>query len=117
MKVILYKEQTLKSGCDIALSNRLYVSGWNLSSNLKRARKTNAGEISIVYKDDKPIACAYADNRGHVDTFCRKSERRKGYGTLAVSQLDQYKEGKLKGSYGIDGSEKFYNKLKVKYVG
>lgn len=40
MKVVLYKEDTLKLGCDIALKNRLYVSGWSLSANLKHARKT-----------------------------------------------------------------------------
>ena len=117
MKVVLYKEETLKEGCSIALRNRLYVSGWCMSSNLKRARKSGVGEVSIVYKDGIPVACAYADEYGYAGTFCRKSERRKGYGTLAISQLDQYKEGKLKGSYGIDGSKSFYDKVKVKYVG
>lgn len=117
MKVVLYKEETLKEGCDIALRNRLYVSGWNLSSDLKRARQSGTGEVSIVYKDDIPIACAYADKYGYVGTFCRKNERRKGYGTLAISHLDQYKEGKLVGSYGIDGSRNFYEGIKVKYIG
>lgn len=117
MKVVLYKEGTLKEGCDIALLNRLYVSGWNLSAHLKQARDTGSGEISVVYKDKKPVACAYADKYGYVDTFCRKSERRKGYGTLAISHLDQYKEGKLKGSYGVDGSRDFYEKVKIKYIG
>ena len=117
MKVVLYKEDTLKLGCDIALKNRLYVSGWNLSANLKRARKTGKGEVSIVYLDDLPVACAYSDDYGHVDTFCRKQQRRKGFGTLALSALDGYKAGKLKGFYGINGSSDFYKKAKVKYVG
>lgn len=117
MKVILYKEYTLKEGCDIALRNRLYVSGWRLSSKLKHSRQTNKGEIAIVYKGDKPVACSHADNYGYIDTFCRKSERRKGYGTLAVSHLDQYKESKVKGSYGIDGSPDFYEKAGIKYIG
>lgn len=116
MKVVLYKEETLKEGCDIALRNRLYVSGWDLSSDLKRARQSGTGEVSIVYKDDIPIACAYADKYGHVCTFCRKSERRKGYGSLAISHLDQYKEGKLKGSYGIEASEAFYKSVGVQYI-
>lgn len=116
MKVVLYKEETLKEGCDIALRNRLYVSGWNLSSDLKRARQSGTGEVSIVYKDDIPIACAYADKYGYVGTFCRKSERRKGYGSLAISHLDQYKEGKLKGSYGIEASEAFYKSVGVQYI-
>ena len=48
MKVVLYKEDTLKLGCDIALKNRLYVSGWNLSANLKRPKNTGKGEVSTV---------------------------------------------------------------------
>ena len=117
MKVVLYKEDTLKLGCDIALKNRLYVSGWKLSANLKHARKTGKGEVSIVYLDDLPVACAYSDDYGYVDTFCRKQQRRKGFGMLALSTLDGYKDGKLKGSYGINGSSDFYKKAKVKYVG
>lgn len=116
MKVVLYKEETLKEGCSIALQNRLYVSGWCMSSNLKRARKSGVGEVSIVYKDGTPVACAYSDNYGFVSTFCRKSERRKGYGSLAISHLDQYKEGKLKGSYGIEASEAFYKSVGVQYI-
>ena len=116
MKVVLYKEETLKEGCDIALHNRLYVSGWNLSSDLQRARQSGTGEVSIVYKDDIPIAYAYVDKCGYVGTFCRKSERRKGYGSLAISHLDQYKEGKLKGSYGIEASEAFYKSVGVQYI-
>ena len=117
MKVVLYKEETLKEGCSIALQNRLYVSGWCMSSNLKRARKSGVGEVSIVYKDGTPVACAYSSDYGHVSTFCRKQQRRKGFGMLALSALDGYKDGKLKGSYGIDGSSDFYKKAKVKYVG
>ena len=117
MKVVLYKEDTLKEGCDIALRNRLYVSGWSLSKLLRCAIETGNGEVSIVYKGFKPVACAYADKHGYVGTFCRKNERRNGYGTLAISHLDQYKEGKLMGSYGIDGSRNFYEGIKVKYIG
>ena len=116
MKVVLYKEETLKEGCSIVLRNRLYVSGWRMSSNLKHARKSGVGEVSIVYKDGTPVACACSDNYGFVGTFCRKSERRKGYGSLAISHLDQYKEGKLKGSYGIEASEAFYKSVGVQYI-
>ena len=117
MKVVLYKEGTLKLGCDIALKSRLYVSGWNLSASLKHARKTGEGEVSIAYLDGLPVACAYSDNYGYVSTFCRKQQRRKGFGMLALSMLDRYKDGKLKGSYGINGSSDFYKKAKVKYIG
>ena len=117
MKVVLYKEDTLKLGCDIALKNRLYVSGWNLSAILKHARKTVKGEVRSVYLDDIPVACAYSGDYGYVATFCRKQQRRKGFGMLALSALDGYKDGKLKGSRGIDGSSDFYKKAKVKYVG
>ena len=115
IKIVNYTEDTLADGCNLALKNRLYVSGWRLSKDLKNAREKKQGEISIVFKNDTPVALAFADKCSYISTFCKKSERRKGYGSLAVQSLNCKEIAK--GSYGIDGSETFYTKNKIKYIG
>lgn len=74
-----------QEAADLALKHRLYVSGWCLSGALQRIRAGN-GEAVIVQVNNKYVAvAAYED--GVLQVFTRKSERRKGYGTLAVKTL------------------------------
>lgn len=107
-------------GCNIALKSRLYVSGWNLSGELKYLRKYPfSGKVSITFADDKPVAVAVLRG-GVVECFCRKSERKKGYGGKTLSSLLS-KEREVTVCQGIEGSYSFFSKaipssVKVCYI-
>ena len=110
--MVEYKILDVAEAADIALKNRLYVSGWCLSGDLKDYRaKPNWGDLKIVlaYDDDKPVGVV-VDCRGDVQAFVRKSHRRRGiasgairYGDIVVKHYGD----------GINGSEVFFEKMKV----
>jgi hypothetical protein len=127
-KVKVFPGELVKQGADIALKSRLYVSGWDLSDRLKQLRKgTLKGTVALTYEDDKPVAVAVAYDtfQGRLialQAFCRKSERRRGYGTIAVDaaqrmQRNRNPAGKMYWSTGIDGSRKFWQNLDDKLNG
>lgn len=111
----------------IALRNRLYVSGWELSYTFQRIIKFSGitgTATCIVYNNNIPIAitviCKYT---GNISSFTRKAERNKGFGKLAIQTLLQAIEpdwldmpvvGHNMGSIGCD---KFFKKcgLDVEY--
>lgn len=127
-KVKVFPGELVKQGADIALKNRLYVSGWDLSGKLKQLRAGGlTGTVALTYEDDKPVAVAVAFDKfnGHrieLQVFCRKAERRKGYGTIAVDaaqrmQRNKNPNGALYWSTGIDGSSNFWQNLDDKLNG
>lgn len=100
-----------KEKADIALKNRLYISGWGLSGQLKSARKyPDVYEVSLEYLDGKPVGVAVLGYGGHVSIFVRKDCRRKGIGTKLINSFgDKVKEV----SWGICGSEDFFDAVNV----
>ena len=127
-KVKVFPGELAGAGADIALKSRLYVSGWGLSIRLKQLREGELkGTVALTYEDDKPVAVAvafdtYQGRLIELQAFCRKAERRKGYGTIAVDaaqrmQRDRNPAGKMYWSAGIAGSRKFWQNLDDKLNG
>ena len=118
--VSLFTDDTLAQGADIALKHRLYVSGWSLSHILKAIRGPSSsysyshgtGAIAIVAVGGTPVAVAVY-RRGDINTFCRKSMRRRGYGSLAVAKIKETVKDKVRYFPGIEGSGSFYHNLGI----
>ena len=118
--VSLFTDDTLAQGADIALKHRLYVSGWSLSHILKAIREPSSSysslystsAIAIVAVRGTPVAVAVY-RRGEINTFCRKSMRRSGYGTLAVTKIKETVKSKMCYSPGIEGASIFYHNLGI----
>lgn len=117
MEVRTYKGSDLKIGAKLALKHRLFVSGWNINTDLHFILKNNDEDndqfrIALVFKDDNPVCIALLEG-SKLQVFCRKSERFKGYGTKAaysITEVNRY----FRWEFGIDGSAVFFNKLKGK---
>lgn len=102
MKVKVYDGKTIVEGADLALKNRLYVSGWALSDELKWARHEGMRldqwtsvnpdyhqryKIALAFKDNVPVAVVLWT--GHtMMAFCRAAERRNGYASACVKALN-----------------------------
>lgn len=105
----------------IALSNRLYVSGWELSYYLQHiiqsstTQHTQSG-ITLIFKDDKPVSVCLLAHGGEINTFTRKAMRKNGLGKLAVNQMMKYKPP-VYNAYGhgngVVGASSFYKKCNV----
>lgn len=101
---------------DIALKNRLYVSGWCLSQDLKDIRAGNIKNAKVVLaeKDGKYVGVAihgkFRYSYYNTSIFVRKSERRKG---IASKMLGEFKNKDCYAGYGVVGSEKFWNKHNI----
>lgn len=111
--VVLYEGETLKLGAKIAVKHKLYVSGWDLSYRFKDIIRSKTPrkdiKLSLVYIDDTPVAVAYSSIRS-AQAFCRKSERKKGYGSDAVKAIPDINTNY--GGYGLIGSDIFWSKVK-----
>ena len=120
VSVSLFTDDTLAQGADIALKHRLYVSGWSLSHILKAIREPSSSysslpstsAIAIVAVRGTPVAVAVY-RRGDINTFCRKSMRRRGYGSLAVTKITETVKDKIRHFPGIAGSCRFYHNLGI----
>lgn len=118
--VSLFTDDTLAQGADIALKHRLYVSGWSLSHILKAIREPSSSysyshgtsAIAIVAVGGTPVAVAVY-RRGDINTFCRKSMRRRGYGSLAVAKIKETVKDKIRYFPGIEGANIFYHNLGI----
>lgn len=85
------------SNADIALKNRLYVNGWNLSAMLRKIRSNQVESIvDIFYEQEKPVGvlviektCKMKDK--HIDSyliqvFVKKNYRRKGIASALINR-------------------------------
>lgn len=91
----------------LALKHRLYVSGWQLSHQLKAARDyPTEYEIKVEYVKGVPVGVCLLDKcDGSISIFVKKAFRRKGIGRKLVKRFgDKIK----KASWGIHGSEYFF---------
>jgi hypothetical protein len=113
--MVEYRMMAIDKAADIALKNRLYVSGWCLSGDLKHYRENASSyedrlKIVLAYDDDKPVGVVVSDERyGDVQAFVRKSYRRRGIASGAI------KHGRIKVRHcgdGIDGSEHFWTHVR-----
>ena len=109
IEVKTYHKETLAHGVDLALSNRLFVPGWDLNGSLKNAKQRNEGTVALVFKHGKPVAISFAD-RWITQAFTRKTERRNGYGRMAVKALREIHKTSSHGC-GKKGSDVFWEKV------
>lgn len=100
---------------NLALKNRLYISGWQLSGLLKRIRACPRPDdvVSIAFTDDN-MAVAVVILTGGSDTiacFTKKAYRKKGFGKAAVDGLRTCANKEILGHwYGGKGSPEFFQK-------
>ena len=94
----------------IALKNRLYVSGWQMSHELIRIRENNDCEIHLEYVGGNPVGVGLVTSHGNLQIFVKKSYRRQGVGRKIAKTL--YRRG-LYSVYGIVGSREFWKKVGV----
>jgi GNAT superfamily N-acetyltransferase len=98
---------------DIALKNRLYVSGYMLSEVLRKIRSGEFdGRVVIHCENDIPVGVAVEHYSPVVFyktmVFVRKSMRRKGIGSKLLQQLQPRKSSYV--GIGCDASRKFWQK-------
>lgn len=112
IKYIIYKDDSVKEGVNIALKNRLFVSGWSLNGDLKEAKNcTENKKISIAFENNIPIGVAFDDGT-QIEAFVRKSKRRKGIGSKLVN-LVKTENSKAGIGLKMGQSEKFWKKNNV----
>ena len=107
---------------DIALKNRLYVSGWCLSGSLRYARENPNNKLVLLHYDDDgiPVGVLYASHYysditlqdyTNVQVFVRKSKRNRGIGKELVNKLKELSPNtKFTWDCGIKGSRMFWIK-------
>ena len=108
---------TAQEAAAIALKNRLYVSGWGLSSQLSLISKGKMPDAKVVLceKDGKCVGVAVRISKGkywNTAVFVRKSERRQGIGSKLLSNV---KTDDSIAGYGIEGCQNFWDKNNVSW--
>lgn len=110
---------------DIALRNRLFIPGWQLSHTLKSIRSNKYGwysqhTVNLHYEEGKPVGVIVMEAKkdksfteslyinSDVQVFIRKEHRRKGIGTKLVQGLNKKA---VRGHCGIDGSLDFWSHI------
>lgn len=104
---------------DIALKNRLYVSGYMLSGVLVDIRNgDNDGRVVIHFENDIPVGVAVTHSSAscYYETmvFVRKSMRKRGIGSKLLAQLDAPKITRV--GVGCDASRKFWLRNGFRYI-
>lgn len=96
----------------LALKHKLYVSGWELSHQLKSARKyPEEYEIKLEYVDGTPVGvCLLYKCDGEISIFVKKAFRLQGIGRKLV---DSFGDKIKSASWGIHGSEYFFEKVGI----
>lgn len=117
-------DSEIKNNCDIALKNRLYVSGWSMSGEYLRGRKYGSSYleyIDIYYIESKPVGAITLTVVNGLNIFVKKAYRRKGIGSILLSKMKEsldiqdWSEA-LYGECGIEGYEEFFHKNKCNAV-
>lgn len=120
----LYHGNSLKEGCDLALTHRLYVEGslWLLQKYLENSFLGNPRSnemIALKFVGPNPVAIAmrtdprpflYMEDNELVMAFCHYQHRRKGYGSMCVKAV---KRPFVVAGAGGEGSREFWAKLNV----
>ena len=109
-----YTDVNVVDGCNIALKNRLYVSGWQLSYTMKDIRDKMSNRydsLAIAYENEKPVSVVVFGKTGCVQAFTKKQHRRKGFASLLI---EHFKINILHYDEGIEGSFNFWEKVSGK---
>ena len=114
----IYLPNSAHKAADIALKNRLYVSGWQLSYILKNIRSKQhhftGSKVAIYTSHGVPVGVAVITKHNSIQAFVRQSERRKGIGSILVKAVAG--EERYYAQQGIVGSEQFWYKNGCFYV-
>ena len=97
-----------------AIKHRLYVNGWSIFRLLKNVVQwngvVNPPTIALAYTcDNIPVGICIL-RAGKLDTFVRKSFRKKGIGKALVNSLVKPQDNPPRVFRGIKGSDIFYRK-------
>ena len=97
-----------------AIKRRLYVNGWAILRILKNVVQENGvvnpPTIALAYTcDNIPVGICIL-RAGVLDTFVRKSFRKKGIGKALVNSLVKPQDNPPRVFRGIKGSDIFYRK-------
>jgi hypothetical protein len=118
IRVRVYEGEKIVDGVTIALAACLFINGWALRPSLTNADPTK-DRLAICFKDKVPVALAFITDwspwrqseleRPTLMSFCKESERRKGYASRCVRALGDRPAGIV--SYiGEEGSAKFWKR-------
>lgn len=117
IRVRVYEKEKLSEGVQICIDSYLYIPGWSLRRSLSNA-DSSKDRLSICFNDDEAVALAFITDFAYwgnypkeptLMSFCKESERRKGYGTRCVNALGDRPSGIV--SYtGVHGSAMFWRK-------
>lgn len=104
---------------DIALKNRLYVSGYLLSGILVDIRSgKNDGRVVLHFENDVPVGVAvYQSSLScyyQTMVFVRKSMRNRGIGSQLLAKLDAGKRTRV--GVGCTASRNFWYKNGFSYI-
>lgn len=104
---------------DIALKNRLYVSGYMLSGVLIDIRNgDNDGRVVIHFENDIPVGVAVTHSAAscyyQTMIFVRKSMRKRGIGSKLIAQLNASKITRV--GVGCKASLNFWRKNGFNYI-
>lgn len=118
----MYEEHSAATriNADIALKNRLYVSGWCLSGNLVDVRDSPEDCLVLVhYEDERAVGVClvqhyevYNKKVHNIQTFVKKSYRGKGIGRQLVNKAKEITpNAEFSYGAGIAGSRVFWEKV------
>lgn len=124
-KIILNDLESTKINAKLALSNRLFVSGWSLNEYLHLSINNNYPKTNYIYYvdidivDDKPVSVILIEKEikkeiCYVQVFTKKSYRNKGIAkslfNKTILKLEINKEN-IVWQEGVNGSLVFWNKV------
>ena len=121
IKNIEYKkysgDEAIEAG-GIAISNRLYVPGWELTPILFDIKNGyDKSTIVLAYSGYEPIAILVMSETNLAAFFVRVKFRRKGIGSNLFKIAVKIGNNDIDHGHGIDGSYAFFHKLKIKHFG
>jgi hypothetical protein len=113
----LYKTQReLVEAASMALKNRMYVSGWYLSSVYKHLREypnVCVGDvIAIKFVNELPVAIAVTECRT-IMAFCKREHRKNGFASECVNAIKNDTKGNYTAGLGVDGSFTFWRRCGI----
>lgn len=128
IEIKFIKSSDLAKAAKECLSARLYVpkSGYLMNNQLNLIVKHKTSErhkLVVAYSDGKPVGVAmaiadyYSDyQRVYIQTFVKKSFRRRGIGKSMVMEMKKQVDKPLWAFQGATGSEYFWEDVSVKCV-
>ena len=119
LKNTILNEENPQQLAQIALSNVLFVRGWNLQEDLKSIIKNGLGinqDIMLATLADYPVGvCVKCDNQ--LQIFVRRPYRNYGIGGKLVSTMKaKYADVNFWAYEGTKGTLEFWSKQEVKAI-